>query len=134
MRPGARDALVAHAMQEPPCESASGNRRCRGDVDEWTEHERPLVHPRMRHRESRHVHAAASVEQEIEIERARGVAPRLEVAAPSRATLDRVQRVEQRPRAQRRSDLDDGVDVVGLRRLADDRRPALPRPAVSRCL
>jgi hypothetical protein len=72
------------------------------------EDERALGQTRVRHDQSGLVHDAIAVEQQIEVERARGVA--FAAFAPGRA-LEREQRVEKRARRERRLDANDGVQI-----------------------
>ncbi len=89
--------------QKAPGEPAPGDGRERRNVGERAEDERALVHPRVRHREPGEPDPAATKEQQIEVERTRRVAPRLGIAAPEVAALDRMQRGEQCARTEYRA-------------------------------
>jgi len=59
---GACDALAADARQRASRQAAPGYRRRGRDVRERPQHERALVHARMRHDEPGHAHAAPAEE------------------------------------------------------------------------
>ena len=117
VRSRARDPLATHGGQMAACEATAGYRCRRVDIGEWTQHERALVHPGMRGRESRDADAPATEKQKVDVERSRRVAVR---PATTLCALDPLQRGEKRTRAERRADQRDIVDVVGLRFVGAD--------------
>jgi hypothetical protein len=56
----ARDALVRDRVQQASHRALPGHDGTGRDVGEGAEHERALVHARMRHRERAHAHATAA--------------------------------------------------------------------------
>src|SRR5258708_23532002 len=84
----ARDALAAGPQEPAPRRTAAGDRRRRCDVDERAQYEGALVHAWMRYDELRLGKAAPPVEQQIEVEHARRVAPLTGRSPPTMAVLD----------------------------------------------
>src|SRR5262249_21696082 len=95
--------------------AAARNHGLRRDLDERAQDERALVHARMRYHELRLVDAGIAVEQEIEVERARGIG---EAALPPVPRLDRLELAQEFPRPKGGVQLGDRVDEVGLRGIA----------------
>src|SRR5262245_35359660 len=91
----------------------------RSDLGQRLEDEGPLAESRVRHDESGLVDDLATVEDQIEVERAR----RVPVGTlPPEALLDREESVQQGARRQRRGADDGRVQVPGLWRGSADRR------------
>jgi len=94
MRACSYDALAADAVQPAPRRAAARDDDRRRDLGERDEHERALVHPRMRDRERGTSKTPPPEEKQIEIERARSVA--LAAALASVMALDRAEAREKR--------------------------------------
>ena len=123
VRARARDALVAHAAEKAPREPAPGNRRDGGNVDQRAQHERALVHARVRHREPGQ-RGSGGGRRAADRDRAcaaRCAAVRGRAAGACRRSIECSAR-EQRARTERRAHGDDRVHVVGLRGVRADRR------------
>nr|GEU28121.1 hypothetical protein [Tanacetum cinerariifolium] len=103
------DALVGHGGQVVLRRTASRNMDGGRQLQQRHQHERALRHARMRHREGGAVDGGVPVQQQVQVQRARGVA--VGAFAPVRL-LDVVQCGEQRVRLHRGGDARHGVDVV----------------------
>ncbi len=105
--------------------------RVGSDLRERREHECAFVHSRVGNDESRLGDDLIAIEQEVEVERARGAGG---FARAAEARLDREQLIEQRQGAQSRLDFCDRVDKVGLLAHADRRAAVERRRADEACL
>src|ERR1044072_1489858 len=98
------------------------------ELAERREDEAGLVHARVREREGRRVRARVAVDEQVEVERARGV--RARAASAERVLYLQKPREQFFGRGQRRAELRNGVEVSGLLagdadrlRLVDRRKP-----------
>ena len=119
---------------QPPAGALDPFRR---DVVQRREHERPLVHPRVRDLEVGLVDVLVAVEQDVDVQGARSPADR---AHPILELLDAIADVEQLARREIGVDRDHRVEEVVLARTADrrglvdratPRRPSIPSVAAS---
>lgn len=98
------DGLPGHGGQR------FGGNQCGGDFGQRPEHEGALQHARVRQGQARGVKALLAVEEQIQIERARGVAPG---ALAAFGGFDGLEGVEQLQRGQAGGHAGGGVDEVG---------------------
>src|SRR5438552_13225789 len=89
------------------------------DLQQGLQHEGALMHPRMRHDQSRAIEAGVAVKQEVQIERPWSVR---EAARAAMAVLDRLQLAEQLLGAELGFERRDGVDEVRLPGVPERRR------------
>jgi hypothetical protein len=120
------DRLTSAAREQRLDASPAGNHQLRSDLGQRQEHERPLVHARVRNGQAGFPDDFVAVEQQVQVERARRARERSLAARPR---LGGEQLIEQLARGQPGFDLRDRVDEIRLRSDADgpeDRRGWTP--------
>src|SRR5271170_4989872 len=86
---GADDTLVARAVQPTPRRTPTRNACRRRDIEQGAQHERALVHARVRYGQARRRQPTPAEQQQIEVQYARRIAP-LAALRPPVAMLDGV--------------------------------------------